>query len=97
MRRTLAQFVLQVVIFMLFCPAPAGAQLPKRLKRCLPYPTIADEISEMRESTQHPKVIIDDLKFDGAIHLPEEILAQLVAEIKHREFQADSDWLGELA
>ena len=97
MCRRAVQFVLQVVIFMLFCPAPAGAQLPRRLKRCLPYPTIADEISEMRESTQHPKVIIDDLKFDGAIHLPEEILAQLVAEIKHHEFQADSDWLAELA
>ncbi|HEX9223315.1 MAG TPA: POTRA domain-containing protein [Candidatus Acidoferrales bacterium] len=51
----------------------------------------------MREGAHHPKVIIDDLKFDGAIHLPEEVLAQLVAEIKRHEFQADSDWLGELA
>jgi len=96
MCRRAVQFVLQVVIFMLFCPAPAGAQLPRRLKRCLPYPTLADEISEMKANTSHPKLIIDDLKFDGAIHLAEETLAQLVAEIKRHDFQADSDWLGEL-
>src|SRR5260370_11463749 len=96
MRRAAVQFVLQAVIFMLFCPAPAGAKLPRRLKRCLPYPTLADEISEMKPNTSHQKVIIDDLEFDGTIHLPEEILAHLVAGIKRHEFLAGSDWLGEL-
>jgi surface antigen-like variable number repeat protein len=98
-RRTV-HFIVLLVIFALFCPSPVRAQLPRPLKRCLPYPTLADEISEMRESTHHPKVIskviVDDLKFDGAIHLPEETLEQLTAEIKRHEFQADSDWLGEL-
>jgi len=97
MRWRAVPFIVQFVIFALFCSSRAGAQLPLRLKRCQPYPTVADEISEMKANTSHPKLIIDDLEFDGTIHLPEEALAQLVAEIKHHEFQADSDWLGELA
>jgi len=95
MCRRAANFIVLLVIFALFCSSPVRAQLPQRLKRCLPYPTLADEISEMKANTPHPKVIIDDLKFDGAIHLPEEVLAQLVAEIKRHEFQTDSDWLGD--
>ena len=64
------KFSLLAVTYTLFFSPPIGAQLPRRLKRCLPYPTLADEIREMKEEveakTLHPRVIIDAVKFEGA-------------------------------
>src|SRR5713226_8552300 len=99
-RRRAPQFILLVVAYTLLCSPPIGAQLPRKLKRCLPYPTLADEIREMKEEveakTLHPRVIIDAVKFEGTIHLPDSIREQLVASLEQREFDADSDWVGEL-
>ena len=102
--RTLLSILLSLV-YGLFSSAPARAQLPERWKPCSPYPTLADEISDMRAETRaktqaktpQPKIIIDDLKFEGAIHLPQEILSRLIAEIKNTEFEGGSRWLSEMA
>ncbi|HLB88357.1 MAG TPA: POTRA domain-containing protein [Terriglobales bacterium] len=95
-RRTARQFVLLGVIYTLFCSPPICAQFPQRLKRCSPYPTLAEEISAIRAETPHPKVIIDTVRFEGATHLPDSVLEQLIASVKQQEFEADSDWIGEL-
>jgi hypothetical protein len=31
------------------CSSPSHAQLPQRLNRCLPYPTYAQDVSDMRD------------------------------------------------
>src|SRR5258708_38538954 len=100
MFRKVTQFTSQVLLCVLVCSTPLLAQLPERFKHCLPYPTLADEISEMKASTSRPKPkaiksIVDEVKFDGAIHLPQDALTQLVAEIKGREFEG-SGWLNQL-
>jgi outer membrane protein assembly factor BamA len=74
------------------------------LDRCLPYPSLADEVSDMREEvrakiaanvgpeTAQSTVVIDEVKFDGPIRLPASAREQLVAELKERTFKADSEW-----
>jgi surface antigen-like variable number repeat protein len=38
---------------LLLCP-PLNAQLPRGLEECLPYPTLAQELKDMRDETQNP-------------------------------------------
>jgi outer membrane protein assembly factor BamA len=93
-RRRAPQFILLVVAYTSLCSPPIGAQLPQKLKRCLPYPTLADEIREMRGET-HRKVTIDAVKFQGSPHLAPLALRQLIESLKQREFDGDSDWIRE--
>jgi outer membrane protein assembly factor BamA len=101
-RRTVL-FILLGVIHILICSSPIYAQIPRRLERCLPYPTLAEEIKDMQDEveakerkTPQRKVVIDDVNFDGPIHLPNSIREQLITELKQREFDGDYDWLGEI-
>jgi outer membrane protein assembly factor BamA len=41
-------------------------------------------------------VVIDDVGLEGATHLPEALQEQLVASLKHREYEGDSDWIIDL-
>lgn len=74
---------------------PIGAQLPRRLERCSPYPTLAREIEEMKAETRRI-VTIDALKFQGSPHLAPLALRQLINSLKQQEFDGDSNWIEEL-
>ncbi|SRR5712692_5141898 len=93
-RRRAPQFILLVVAYTSVCSPPIGAQLPQKVKRCLPYPTLADEIREMRGETQR-KVTIDAVKFQGSPHLAPLALRELIESLKQHEFDGDSDWVRE--
>jgi outer membrane protein assembly factor BamA len=92
----------------LFCNPPVSGQISRRLDRCLPYPSLADEISDMREEARAKisaqegapersrTLVIDDVRFDGATLMPDSIRERLVTELKLRTFDADSEWLGEI-
>src|SRR5258708_16633476 len=100
MSRKVIRFLSRVSLCVLVCSAPLLAQLPERFKHCLPYPTLADEIAEMKASTSRPKpkvikFVVDEVEFDGAIHLPQDALTQLVAEIRGNEFEG-SGWLNQI-
>ena len=43
-----------------------------------------------------PKVVIDDVDLQGAIHLPESVREQLVASLMHREYEEKSDWISDV-
>lgn len=99
-RRTVLPFVLLGVIHVLLCCSPISAQIPQRLERCLPYPTLAEEIKDMQDEITakegkppQRKVVIDAVKFDGPIHLPDSVREQLISELKQQEFDEDRDWL----
>jgi len=86
----------------------SSAQLSRRLDRCLPYPSLADEIDDMREEVRAKfaatpgatapaqTIVVDDVKFDGPTHLPVSTQERLVAELKRRTFDASSGWLEEI-
>lgn len=80
---------------------PVRAQLPPRLERCLPYPTLADEIRDMKatgaEETPKTKASVDDVRIEGTTHLPYDVQRQLTISILETEFAGEPDnWLGEL-
>jgi hypothetical protein len=93
----------------LVCAVPASAQIPQRLHRCLPYPTLADEINDMHQEVESKtvaragagkpslKVVIDDVKSDGPIHLDESIREQFVSHSKRSRFDTNAAWLQEIA
>jgi outer membrane protein insertion porin family len=97
------RFILPGVLCALLYPSPTCAQLPKRLEKCLPYPTYAQEIRDMDEEVAakmgvkaSPSIIIDDVKFDGPIHISDSDRQRLVSELKERSYRADYDWLSEV-
>jgi len=47
-------------------------------------------------SIDRPRVVIDVVELNGATHLPEAVQEQLVASLKQREYEEDSDWIGDV-
>jgi outer membrane protein assembly factor BamA len=82
------------------------AQLPPRLERCLPYPTLAQEISEMQEETRaqepapvpSPRIVIAVIQFVPSTHISESVRSRIIRAIKSPQFYDDAkmDWLEEL-
>jgi hypothetical protein len=107
-RRGYLLLVLTCMMCVLLCRPRSSAQIPRRLDRCLPYPSLADEIDDMREEVSAKiaatetataparTVVIDDVKFDGPTHMPDAVREHVVAELKLRTFEADSGWLEEI-
>jgi outer membrane protein assembly factor BamA len=75
------------------------AQTLERYKPCtLPYPTLADEIRDLREDAarQQQKVVISEVRFATATQLPIAVRDQAAAGLRSKEFKADGDWLNEV-
>src|SRR6266576_58734 len=53
-------------------------------------------MARAQSSIECPKVAIDVVELKGATHLPEAVQEQLVASLKHREYEEDSDWIGDV-
>jgi outer membrane protein assembly factor BamA len=47
-------------------------------------------------SMDRPKVVIDEVDLQGAAHLPGSAKEQLVVSLKHREYEEDSNWIGDV-
>jgi len=57
----------------------------------------ADESKEMIGTKVYPKIIIDDVKFDSPPNLLDSNTEQeIIAELKHHEFDGGSHWLDEI-
>jgi outer membrane protein assembly factor BamA len=107
-RRRYLLFALTCSTCALLCSPPTSAQISRRLDRCLPYPTLADEIDDMRaevraktvaqEGARAPAgtIVIDEVTFDGPTRLPETVRERVVAELKQRSYDAGSQWLEEI-
>jgi len=104
------RFILPGVVLALVYPSPTCAQLPKRLEKCLPYPTYAQEIRDMDEEIaakveleepQRPievprRIVVDEVEFDGPIHISDSDRQQLISEVKQSEYPVDSNRLEEI-
>jgi len=101
-------FTLACTACVLLCSSSTAAQMSRRLDRCLPYPTLADEIDDMREEVRANSaatpgaiapartIVIDQVEFDGPSHLPVSTRERLVAELKQGSYKADSGWLEQI-
>jgi len=102
------RFVVVGVVCALVCSPPVRAQLPQKLERCLPYPTYQQENKAMDEEVAaktrmnepRQRIIVDDVKFDGPIHVSDAVRQQVLSDLKQPDFNdnpdSESAWLGEI-
>src|SRR5258708_3479122 len=97
-----ARSFLTVASLFVVCIPPAFGQLPKRVEKCLPYPTLAQEIREMQPSDPVPpqvRVRVVRVEFDSNDGIPADVREKISAELRSRVFNRDAgtDYLSELA
>lgn len=100
------RFAILALVHVFALDGVVRAQLPPRLERCLPYPTLAQESSAMQEETRAqepqsvptPTVVIASIQFAPATHISEFLRNRITWSIKSPQFHDDSnmDWLEEL-
>ncbi len=73
-------------------PAPSSSQLPRRLERCLPYPTLAHEIRQLQSEAPRPAIRVASVRFAAEGHLSRRIRQQITRTLKQRSFDAGPDW-----
>src|SRR5256885_8404469 len=87
-------------ILLSFPTAPI-AQLPKRLERCLPNPTLAQEIRDMQKEVEPEKVTlhVTHVEFDSKSGIPLELQREISTRMLGATFEedADTDYLKEAA
>ena len=47
-------------------------------------------------SADKSKIVIDDVDLQGAVHLPESAKRQLMADLMHKEYPENSDWVADV-
>src|SRR5882757_6186384 len=87
-RRLLTGFVL-----LIWCAVPSFAQLPKRLERCLPNPTLAQEIRDMQKEVEPKKVTLNvaRVEFDPKSGIPLELQREISTRMLGATFEEDAD------
>jgi outer membrane protein assembly factor BamA len=82
------------------CVPFAFGQLPKRVEKCLPYPTLAQEIREMQLPDPPPRVTIRVARvdFDSSDGTPTDVREEISTELQSRIFERDAStaYLNEL-
>ena len=91
--------LLPVAPLFLLCVPHAFGQLPKKLVKCLPYPTLAQEIREMQPPQMRARVHVIRVEFDSNDGIPPDALEEISAELRRRVFEpeADNAYLKDLA
>ncbi len=76
-----------------FCCAfrSASGQLPKRLEKCLPYPTLAQEIKEMQPAPKQVSMHVVRVEFDADEGIPADAQEEISAKLRSQVFQRDVD------
>ncbi len=87
----LPRSLLPVAALFLACLPCAFGQLPKRLEKCLPYPTFAQEIREMQPAPAQVRVHVTRVEFDPNDDIPADAQDEISAELRSRVFKPDAD------
>jgi outer membrane translocation and assembly module TamA len=83
--------LLPVVPLLLACLPCAFGQLPKRLEKCLPYPTLAQEIRELQPMPAQVRVRVTRVEFDLNDGIPADAQDEISADLRSRVFEPDAD------
>ncbi len=87
----LPRSLLPVAALFLACLPCAFGQLPKRLEKCLPYPTLAQEIREMQPAQAQVRVHVTRVEFDPNDSIPADAQEEISEELRRRVFKPDAD------
>jgi hypothetical protein len=96
-----ARGLLPVIPLLVVCIPSAFGQLPKRVEKCLPYPTLAQEIREMQPADPEPprvRVRVIRVEFDSQDGIPADAQEEISAKLQSHVFEpeADSAYLSDL-
>ena len=83
--------LLPVAPLLVACLPCAFGQLPKRLEKCLPYPTLAQEIREIQPATTQVSVHVIRVEFDSSDGIPANAQDEISAELRSHVFKRDAD------
>lgn len=83
--------VLPVASLFLTCLPCALGQLPKRLEKCLPYPTFAQEIQETQPEPKRVRVHVIRVEFDSNDGIPVDAQQEISDGLRRRVFEPESD------
>jgi hypothetical protein len=86
--------LLPVVPLLAACIPFAFGQLPKRVEKCLPYPTLAQEIRDMQTSDPElPRVSVHVIRveFDSNDGIPADAREEISAELLSHVFEPEGD------
>ena len=76
------------------CIPSAFGQLPKRVEKCLPYPTLAQEIKAMQPPDavpQRARVHVIRVEFDSKDGIPADVLEEISTELRSHIFRRDPE------
>ena len=99
----LARRLLPLASLFMGCTPCAFGQLPKRLEKCLPYPTLAQEIREKQRAQQpvptRVKVHVIRVDFHSDDGIPSDAQQEISEELRSHVFEpeANSPYLKDLA
>ncbi len=88
-----------VITLFVVCIPPAFGQLPRRVEKCLPYPTLAQEIREMQPAPTQVRVHVIRVEFDSNDGIPADARNEISTELRSHVFKRDADsaYLNDLA
>ncbi len=89
----LARGLLPIVSLFVVCIPSAFGQLPKRVEKCLPYPTEAQEIRDMQPADPVAPAVtvrVNRVEFDRQNGIPEDAKEEISAELRNHGFQQDA-------
>jgi outer membrane protein assembly factor BamA len=97
-----ARGLLLVVLLFGVCIPSVFGQLPKRVEKCLPYPTLAQEIREMQPADRvspQVRVRVIRVEFDSKDGIPANAREEISSELRSHVFErnADTAYLDDLA
>jgi hypothetical protein len=86
------------LLFAVSIPCAFG-QLPKRVEKCLPYPTLAQEIREMRPVPPQARIRVIRVEFVSNDDVPADAREEISTELRSHVFERDADtaYLNDLA
>jgi Surface antigen variable number repeat len=91
--------LLSVASLFLTCLPCALGQLPRRLEKCLPYPTLAQEIREMQPEPKRVRVHVIRVEFNSEDGIPTDAQDEIASELQSNliEPEAERPYLKDLA
>src|SRR5437899_12868330 len=83
--------LLPVAPLFLLCVPHSFGQLPKRVEKCLPYPTLAQEIREKEPPPRRVKVHVIRVDFDSNDGIPADAQDEISSELRNHMIEPDAD------
>src|ERR1051325_7558646 len=81
---------LLIASLLLLCVPYSSGQLPKRLEKCLPYPTLAQEIRERQPAPERVRVHVVHVNFDPNDGIPIDAQDSISEELQSNEIEPEA-------